>query len=64
MMGLRFQKRVKLGKTTSMNVSKSGVSVTQKFGKFITYNSHGILTISLPSTGLNYRINVKKYFKK
>lgn len=63
-MGLRFQKRVKLGKTTSMNVSKSGISFTQKLGKFITVNSRGIITLSLPSTGLSYQINIKKILKR
>ena len=63
-MGLRFQKRVKLSKTTSMNVSKRGISFTQKLGKFITVNSRGIITLSLPSTGLSYQINIKKFLKR
>lgn len=62
-MGLRFQKRVKLGKSTSMNVSKSGISFTQKLGKFVTLNSRGIVTLSIPKTGISYRINLKKYIK-
>ncbi len=63
-MGLRFQKRVKLGKTTSMNVSKSGLSFTQKLGKFVTINSRGYVTFSIPKTGISYRLNVKKYLKR
>lgn len=63
-MGLRFQKRVKLSKSTSMNVSKSGVSFTQKLGKFLTINSRGRVTFSLPKTGLSYQINLKKYLKR
>lgn len=63
-MGLRFQKRVKLGKSTSMNVSKSGVSFTQRLNKFVTVNSRGIITFSLPSTGLSYRVNIKKFLKR
>lgn len=62
-MGLRFQKRVKLGKTTSMNVSKSGVSLTRKIGKFVTINSRGYMIFSIPRTGISYRFNVKKYLK-
>lgn len=63
-MSLRFQKRVKLGKSTSMNVSKRGVSFSQKLGKFVTMNSRGSVTISLPNTGLSYHINLKKYLKR
>ncbi|WP_416390079.1 DUF4236 domain-containing protein [Turicibacter sanguinis] len=61
---LRIQKRVKLGKTTSLNVSKSSVSLTQKFGKFVTINSRGYVTFSIPKTGISYQLNVKKYFKR
>ncbi len=63
-MGLRIHKRVKLGKTTSMNVSKSGVSFTQKLGKFVTINSRGYVTFSIPKSGVSYRLNVKKYLKR
>lgn len=63
-MGLRFRKRVKLGKTTSMNVSKSGLSFTQKLGKFVTINSRGYVTFSIPKSGISYRLNVKKYLKR
>lgn len=63
-MALRFQKRVKLGKTTSMNISKRGVSFSQKLGKFVTINSRGLVTFSLPKTGLSYQINLKKYLKR
>lgn len=47
-----------------MNVSKSGLSVTQKVGKFVKINSRGRVTISLPKTGLSYQINLKKYLKR
>ena len=63
-MGLRIQKRVKLGKTTSMNVSKSGLSFTQKLGNFVTINSRGYVIFSIPKTGISYRLNVKKYLKR
>lgn len=63
-MGLRFQKRMKLGKTTSMNVSKRGVSFSQKIGQIITLNSRGYVTFSIPKTGISYRLNLKKYFKR
>ena len=63
-MGLRIHKRFKLGKKTLVNVSKSGVSLTQKFGKFVTINSRGYVTFSIPKTGISYRLNVKKYLKR
>lgn len=63
-MGLRIHKRVKLGKATSMNVSKSGLSFTQKFGKFVTINSRGYVTFSIPKSGISYRLNIKKYLKR
>ncbi len=62
-MGLRIHKRFKLGKKTSLNLSKSGVSLTQKFGKFVTVNSRGYVTFSIPKTGISYRLNIKKYLK-
>ena len=44
-MGFRIQKRVNLGKTTSVDVSKSGLSFTQKICRFVTINSRGYMTL-------------------
>jgi len=47
-----------------MNVSKRGVSFSQKIGQIITLNSRGYVTFSIPKTGISYRLNLKKYFKR
>jgi len=57
-MGLRFQKRVRLGKTTYINLSKTGISFSQKIGQVITVNSRGYLTFSIPKTGLSYTVKL------
>lgn len=60
-MGWRFQKRVKIGSKTFLNLNKNGFSLSQKIGQVITINSRGYLTFSIPKTGLSYTI---KIFKK
>lgn len=52
-MGINYRKRIKVGDSTFLNVSKSGISVSQKFGK-ITINSRGSTTINF-GNGLTYR---------
>lgn len=47
-----------------MSVSKNGVSFSKKLGKFVTINSRGYVTFSIPKTGISYRLNVKKYLKR
>ena len=61
--GLLFQKRIKLSRKSTMNISKRGVSFSHKLGRFVTINSRGLVTIRLPKTGLSYQINLKKYFQ-
>lgn len=57
-MEISYHKRVKIGKGTFLNISKSGVSVSKKLGK-VTVNSKGNVTVNL-GNGLTYRINKKK----
>lgn len=45
-MGFRIQKRVKVGKKSHVNVSKSGVSTSVKIGR-VTLNSRGRNSIRL-----------------
>lgn len=59
-MGISVRKRVKIGKSTHLNLSKSGVSISQKLGP-VTINSRGQLSINL-GNGVCYRtsLNSKK----
>ena len=62
-MGFSYRKRIKIGDSTFLNISKSGVSVSQKVGK-ITINSRGTTTINL-GNGITYRTSKKsKKIKK
>lgn len=53
-MGFSFRKTLKLGKNSNLNVSKSGISATQKVGP-ISINSRGKVTIRL-GKGLTWRL--------
>ncbi|HEX9227872.1 MAG TPA: DUF4236 domain-containing protein [Arthrobacter sp.] len=53
-MGLSFRKTIKLGKKTSLNVSKTGVSASRRMGP-VTVNSRGKVTIRL-GKGLTWRL--------
>ncbi len=57
-MGISYQKRIKVGDGTFLNISKSGVSISQKVGK-ITINSKGTTTVNL-GKGVTYRTSKKK----
>ncbi len=57
-MGISYRKRIKIGKNTFVNISKSGVSVSLKVGK-ITINSKGRMTVNL-GNGVIYRTSLKK----
>lgn len=59
-MGWRFQKRVKVGNKTFLNLNKNGFSFSQKIGQVITINSRGYLTFSIPKTGLSYTVQLFK----
>jgi hypothetical protein len=53
-MGLSFRKTIKLGKKTSLNVSKTGVSASRRMGP-VTVNSRGKVMIRL-GKGLTWRL--------
>ena len=53
-MAFRYQKRIKTGKNSWLNISKSGVSGSAKVGP-VTFNSRGRKTIRL-GNGLSYRM--------
>lgn len=54
MMGLQIRKRLRLGRSTSLNLSKAGVSVSKKFGP-ITINSSGHVTLRI-LPGVTWRL--------
>lgn len=56
-MGIVFSKRKKLGKTTALNLSKSGASVSKKAGR-VTVNSRGRGSVRL-AKGLSFRFKLK-----
>jgi hypothetical protein len=56
-MGLIYRKRIALGKTAAVNVSKSGLSVSKRLGP-VTMNSRGRVTIRL-APGLSWRLGKK-----
>ena len=57
-MGISYRKRIKIGDDTFLNISKSGISVSQKVGK-ATINSRGTTTVNL-GNGITYRTSNKK----
>lgn len=52
-MGISFRKRVRLGKGQALNLSKSGASVSKRFGR-VTVNSRGRFSIRI-FKGVTYR---------
>lgn len=52
-MGFYYRKRAHVGKNTWVNVSKRGLSVSQRVGPF-TFNSRGRTSVKL-GNGLGYR---------
>jgi len=61
-MGIRYQKRISLGKFVNLNISKSGVGASVGItGLRLTTGPSGtIFTIGLPGTGLSYRHHIGK----
>ncbi len=57
-MGFFYRKRVKLGKTGHVNISKSGASVSEKLGP-VTVNSRGRVTVRI-LPGLTFRFGKKR----
>jgi hypothetical protein len=56
--GLIYRKRFTLGKTTAVNVSKSGVSVSERVGP-VTFNSRRGMTLRL-APGLTWRMGKRR----
>ena len=52
-MGFYYRKRARVGKNTWLNVSKRGLSVSERVGPF-TFNSRGRTSVRL-GNGLSYR---------
>ncbi|WP_081998571.1 DUF4236 domain-containing protein [Sinomonas humi] len=57
-MGLIYRKRFTLGRNTSVNVSKSGVSVSERVGP-VTFNSRRGVTLRL-APGLTWRMGKRR----
>lgn len=57
-MGFIYRKRVKLGKTAHVNISKSGASVSEKLGP-VTVNSRGRVTVRI-LPGLTFRFGKRR----
>lgn len=60
-MGISFRKRIRIGKGTFLNISKKGISISQKIGN-VTFNSRGTTTVNL-GNGITYRTSKKKRSK-
>ena len=56
-MGVRFHRKIKLGKGMNLNISKSGISTSTKIGK-TTFNSRGKITYNTPVKGLSLQTNL------
>lgn len=57
-MGLIYRKRVKLGRNTAVNLSKSGASASERIGP-VTVNSRGRVTLRL-LPGLTFRFGKRR----
>lgn len=57
-MGFVFRKRIKAGKNTSVNLSKSGASVSERVGP-LSINSHGRVTVRI-LPGLSFRFGGRR----
>lgn len=53
-MGFRYQRRIRTGTTTWLNLSKSGVSASKRAGR-VTVNSRGGVSVRI-CRGLSFRI--------
>lgn len=66
-MGLKINKKINLGKGLSLNVGKTGVSLSQKIGNVsVNVNKNGTVkgTVNAPGTGVSYSKVIKKGKKK
>ena len=56
-MAVRYHRKVKSNEGGHINISKSGLSHSQKIGKF-TFNSRGTMSYNSSIKGLSFRCNV------
>jgi|1186.fasta_scaffold141655_2 hypothetical protein len=56
-MGLVYRKRLRLGRNSSVNLSNSGVSLSQRIGRRVTINSRGRGSLRL-FKGLSWRFKI------
>jgi len=68
-MGFNFRKRIRLGKLFSLNIGKSGASISfggKGFRQSISTRGNARTTFSIPGTGLSYSktLSAKKLMKK
>ncbi len=56
-MSVRFHRKKKINKGGHINISKSGLSHSQKVGKF-TFNSRGSISYNSSIKGLSFRTNI------
>ena len=61
LMATRFQRQVKTNKGGRINVSKSGLSQSQKAGAF-TFNSRGTVSYNSSVKGLSFRMPMVAFF--
>lgn len=54
-MAVRFHRKKKVAKDTHLNISKSGLSVSKKAGRF-TFNSRGTVSYNSSVKGLSFRM--------
>jgi hypothetical protein len=62
-MGIRFQKKIKLFKGVSLNLSKSGIGLSVgKKGASVSIEPDGDImgNVGIPGTGLSYRTKLNK----
>jgi Protein of unknown function (DUF4236) len=57
-MGFIFRKRVRTGKTSHLNLSKTGVSASERVGR-VTVNSRGRASVRI-LPGLSFRFGGKR----
>lgn len=54
-MGLSFRRSVKLGRSTRVNFSGRGVSLSEKLAPGVSWNSRSGFRFSIPGSGLSYK---------
>jgi len=59
LMGFVFNRRVRLGRGATVNISKRGASVSQRIGP-LTVNSRGRGSIRTPIPGLSFRFGKRR----